>query len=557
VESKVEGTPEEVAAATKIQAVVRGKKGRAAKKKALIKKKKLEKKLEKEKKKAEEKAYEESLQDVSKLFKEGEGAYVHQDKRGCTDIPFLALFVFYWIGQLYLCYFAFANGDLDRLVLPRDTDGHSCGLKNELDSGQTLDLTAYQALYLPNPATPQLYQICVPKCPGDGSTGDCTGNLTHNYDTSAVAGALGGSTTAVGGLASSAVGCDTCPSRYTRESTCIAKGDCSNGEKDVSEEHCTERGACAGGCAAPYNCEGVSSNDCLYNQTQGANYLTETNYTYTAYTWTPYDWIYDENDGLIICAPPGTLNAPNDPDYRFDDKGKPAFDFVMASRKSWVSQEGPCWLPVFASQDIVFRCVPLLLADFSSPEAMESSLAGGKAAQYFQDVIDYWFVIPAGAVFALIAAFAWIIFLSKFAGHLIWFTVYSIEILLPVAGLVSFYQGGIVTSPVDIPPELQAKLDAAEAAGGGQELPYYEIGVGCFIAATVVTLIFCIFKTRIEISIGVIEEASDAFLGGCCAVHCDVAAHLSAEPSANFASGVQMCRSAYFSRSSRWLSPFQ
>ena len=49
--------------------------------------------------------------------------------------------------------------------------------------------------------------------------------------------------------------------------------------------------------------------------------------------------------------------------------------------------------------------------------------------------------------------------MSKFAGHLIWFTVYAIEILLPIAGGICLYQGGFVESPVAVPPEIQAKLD--------------------------------------------------------------------------------------------------
>jgi hypothetical protein len=30
-------------------------------------------------------------------------------------------------------------------------------------------------------------------------------------------------------------------------------------------------------------------------------------------------------------------------------------------------------------------------------------MAGGATAQYFQDIAEYWFVIPVGAVFAVAA----------------------------------------------------------------------------------------------------------------------------------------------------------
>lgn len=63
-------------------------------------------------------------------------------------------------------------------------------------------------------------------------------------------------------------------------------------------------------------------------------------------------------------------------------------------------------------------------------------------SRYFQDVADYWFIIPVGAVFALCAAFAWIVFLSKFAGLLIWTTVYAIEVTLPILSITFFYQAG-------------------------------------------------------------------------------------------------------------------
>jgi hypothetical protein len=55
-------------------------------------------------------------------------------------------------------------------------------------------------------------------------------------------------------------------------------------------------------------------------------------------------------------------------------------------------------------------------------------------------------------------AFAWIIFLSKFAGVLIWSTVYGLEVGLPLLGLLCFYQAGMVDSPVEVPPEVQAQV---------------------------------------------------------------------------------------------------
>ena len=73
-------------------------------------------------------------------------------------------------------------------------------------------------------------------------------------------------------------------------------------------------------------------------------------------------------------------------------------------------------------------------------------------------------------------------------------------------------------------PFLQAAMNEANTTA---EYTLY-IAYGSLIAWVVLGLIFCIFKQRIMISIGVIEEASDAFLDVPFAV---VSTHLSPLPS--------------------------
>ena len=522
--------PAATAAAIKIQAAVRSQKAKKRRKAKLKKQTALAHKLAKAKKQAEEKAYEESLQDVSLLFKDGEGAYVHKaSDRGCTDVPFLVFFICYWIGALFLAYFAFTTGDIDALIMPRDSEGNSCGLQNVDQRGEpTVDLTDYPALYLPNLALPEQYQICVPNCPGSGSTGTCSGSKNATSYMTGTLQAMIDASTSVVAANTLAASCDTCPARYDAQWRCEAKGDCSSGAVDVTEVECrgasgneaSKLGSCTDGCLSNSDvqligadlsngpgqdllgkrcCEGLSFNYCKFNQTASMDF-SQTNYTYIEYTWTANIWDYDEGDGLIMCKPRGVAGSPIDPLYTFTN-GKPDFDFVTASRKSWISSAGPCWLPVFQSNDVVFRCVPTLLADFSSPDAMQSSVTGGAGAQYFKDIADYWFVVPAGAIFALIAAFAWIIFLARFAGYLIWGTVYALELGLPLLGVVCWYQAGIVNSPVEVPAEVQAEIDAAGADTNQAVLE--QAGWVCFIAAAVVTIIFCIYKSRIEISIGI------------------------------------------------------
>ena len=48
----------------------------------------------------------------------------------------------YWGLMVYLIQFALDNGDIDRLIKPRDMDQSTCGLVN-VQNGNTKDLTEY------------------------------------------------------------------------------------------------------------------------------------------------------------------------------------------------------------------------------------------------------------------------------------------------------------------------------------------------------------------------------------------------------------------------------
>ena len=61
---------------------------------------------------------------------------------------------------------------------------------------------------------------------------------------------------------------------------------------------------------------------------------------------------------------------------------------------------------------------------------------------------------------------------------------------------------------VEIPPEVQAEMDKANTDAAMT----YNIAVGSLVAWVVLGIIFFIFQNRIRLAIGVIEEASDAFL---------------------------------------------
>jgi hypothetical protein len=68
----------------------------------------------------------------------------------------------------------------------------------------------------------------------------------------------------------------------------------------------------------------------------------------------------------------------------------------------------------------------------------------------------------------------------------------------------------MIKSPVPVPPEVLAEMENLDQSASTEYLMIIAYASGG--AWIVLGCIFSIFKTRIEISIGVIEEASDSFL---------------------------------------------
>ena len=585
---KTAGEMTEEEAATKIQAAHRGKVGR---KKGKIRAKIEAKKEARAQKARAEKEYEEQLKienDVSGLFEPGEGAYVRKGSdRDCTDKLCCAVFLIYWGGMCFLIWFAVTFGDIERLVRPRDMNANSCGLETgTVGSADYVDLRRWRQLYLPDPSD-ETKQICVDGCPGS-SKGTCSGTspLGENpqdfdYRKSvsdsksqwsriqeglATLGqpSIGSGEGVIGPIPYAG---STLP-WYDAEAACVAQGDCSDGSVDVSLAECTGFGRCInatdGSTVQPVSAFGcVADGTCgwLTSQRQTCQNSLNAGFEFTPFEFTPYTWEYDEtDDSLFICMPkPGcTLPGCSDPDY-------PPTSFMAASAKGWLSSDGPCWMPVFPSEEYLYRCVPTMLTDLA---AASDQAEGQQSVQYMKDLQDYWRIIPFGAVIAVLAAFVWIIFLGKFAYYLIWATVWGVEIMLPCISAVAWYKLGAIptrsclassaaasaklaaeclaadlsfhptdtvyvpdeaTDPnmlncqavgepgdctytpglfVKIPAEMQAAMDDSNTS---QETTYM-IAVGSLIVWAVFGVVFCIFRQRIMISIGVIEEASDAFL---------------------------------------------
>uniref|UniRef100_A0A182PBV3 Choline transporter-like protein n=1 Tax=Anopheles epiroticus TaxID=199890 RepID=A0A182PBV3_9DIPT len=53
-------------------------------------------------------------------------------KRSCTDLPCLFLFVSFLCAWGYIAYYAAQHGDLNRLLVPIDSDGRKCGIDSEV-----------------------------------------------------------------------------------------------------------------------------------------------------------------------------------------------------------------------------------------------------------------------------------------------------------------------------------------------------------------------------------------------------------------------------------------
>ncbi|XP_029731394.2 choline transporter-like 2 isoform X3 [Aedes albopictus] len=93
-------------------------------------------------------------------------------KRSCTDIPCLLLFIAFLAGWGAVAYYALHHGDLDRLLVPTDSNGLKCGVDSEVQKEPYLvffDITECAKYDVPlyGCKTPQ---VCVKECPTEDFT---------------------------------------------------------------------------------------------------------------------------------------------------------------------------------------------------------------------------------------------------------------------------------------------------------------------------------------------------------------------------------------------------
>jgi uncharacterized membrane protein len=233
------------------------------------------------------------------------------------------------------------------------------------------------------------------------------------------------------------------PETFDREKTCLNHGDCSDGRAEMTSKDCEAKGDCLD-VASKVVTKAVRPSDCLAGHDAGTK-------VYSPYVLSIYAWENFDSAEAFICQPKAMATSPQVNDY-------PPKDMSTALLNRWVSSDGPCWMPVLKSTDVLFRCVPQMLEDVVQKQLAADQAADQATAQYFFDIRDYWYLIPMGAVFGLILAFIWINFLAKFAGFLIWSTVVLIELLLPALGILCLYKAGVVPAPMNIPPAIQKAM---------------------------------------------------------------------------------------------------
>ncbi|KAJ1563428.1 hypothetical protein HK096_000989 [Nowakowskiella sp. JEL0078] len=86
--------------------------------------------------------------------------------RKCRDVPFLILFVCFWVGMYIIGVLAIQTGDPRRLIAPNDSWGNLCGVNNTETNSSMRDLTTRKYLYWINPLEPLItLAICIEECP--------------------------------------------------------------------------------------------------------------------------------------------------------------------------------------------------------------------------------------------------------------------------------------------------------------------------------------------------------------------------------------------------------
>lgn len=90
-------------------------------------------------------------------------------KRSCTDLPCLLLFIVFLGAWGFVAHYAIQHGDLNRLLVPIDSDGRKCGIDSEVRDAPFLvffNITECAKIDVPISGC-KTKQVCVKECPKD------------------------------------------------------------------------------------------------------------------------------------------------------------------------------------------------------------------------------------------------------------------------------------------------------------------------------------------------------------------------------------------------------
>ncbi|XP_058129739.1 choline transporter-like 2 isoform X2 [Anopheles ziemanni] len=88
-------------------------------------------------------------------------------KRSCTDLPCLLLFIAFLGAWGFVAHYAVQHGDLNRLLVPIDSDGRKCGIDSEVQDAPYLvffNITECAKIEVPISGC-KTTQVCVNECP--------------------------------------------------------------------------------------------------------------------------------------------------------------------------------------------------------------------------------------------------------------------------------------------------------------------------------------------------------------------------------------------------------
>lgn len=181
----------------------------------------------------------------------------------------------------------------------------------------------------------------------------------------------------------------------------------------------------------------------------------------------------------------------------------------------------------------LFKCVPDL--GIGSPNFNSSTMGDAKAFNAALDfaanpagaagaamgkIVQYWVVIAASVIVALVLGFIWLIFLRLFVGVMVWCTVVGLLLFLIILTIFAWEKAGLisiakvsnqVTNTVGTSSVDTTQYTSQVTSGLEIDQTTAKVLASIISVVTIVYfLLFCVFMQRIRIAVQVIKEAAKA-----------------------------------------------